>query len=82
MVTWDKLLNLRLLNDLRITYTVIVDLVYKTVLYYSMANKLINLENVTKEGLTSISGVTTEMADKVMQRREVKELTTVDKYSH
>lgn len=43
-----------------------------------MANELINLENVTKEELTSISGVTTEMADKVMQRRSEKELTTVD----
>jgi ribosomal protein S13 len=43
-----------------------------------MANKLINLKNVTKEELTSISGVTTEMADKVMQRRAEKELTTVD----
>ena len=43
-----------------------------------MANELINLENVAKEELTSISGVTTEMADKVMQRRSEKELTTVD----
>jgi hypothetical protein len=43
-----------------------------------MANELINLENVTKEELTSISGVTTEMADKVMQRRSEKELATVD----
>ena len=43
-----------------------------------MANELIYLGNVTKEELTSISGVTTEMADKVMQRRSEKELTTVD----
>lgn len=43
-----------------------------------MASKLINLENVTKEELTSISGVTTEMADTIMQRRSEKELTTVD----
>lgn len=42
-----------------------------------MASKLINLEKVTKEELTSISGVTTEMADTIMQRRSEKELTTL-----